>query len=84
MIKNTSLFLFLFSTILLGQTNIELISNLDDHHSAGYTDIWGYVDSNGNEYALMGVGGGTAIISLIDPTDPTEVVFIPGPFHPTL
>ncbi len=79
MIRKTFLFLFFFGTSLLAQTNIELISNLDDHHSAGYNDIWGYVDPMGNEYALLGVRSGTSIINLSDPANPVEVAFIPGP-----
>ena len=82
MIKNTFLLLSLFGTFLFGQTNIELIGSLNQYPSIGYSDIWGYVDSMGNEYALMGVGGGTSIISLIYPTNPIEVAFIPGPFAP--
>jgi choice-of-anchor B domain-containing protein len=79
MIKKTFLFVFFFVTSLLAQTNIELISNLDEHHSAGYNDIWGYVDPLGTEYALLGVRSGSSIIDLSDPANPVEVAFIPGP-----
>lgn len=41
-------------------------------------DIWGYVDGTGVEYALVGTTTGTSIVSLSDPTNPTEVLFIPG------
>ena len=44
MIKITFLFLFFISTILLGQTNIELIGSLNQYPAVGYNDIWGYVD----------------------------------------
>ena len=71
--------LFLFSSFLFAQTNINLVSHLDQYHSAGYNDIWGYVDPQGNEYALLGVRTGTSIISLVDPSNPVEVAFIPGP-----
>jgi len=79
MIRKTLLFLFFFGASLLAQTNIQLISNLDEYHSSGYNDIWGYVDPMGNEYALLGVGSGTSIIDLSDPANPLEVAFIPGP-----
>ena len=79
MFNKILLLLFLFVSILCSQTNIDFISNLDDHHSAGYNDIWGYVDPSGNEYALLGVETGTSIISLADPANPFEIVFIPGP-----
>ena len=79
MVKKFLILLFFFGASLLAQTNIDLISNLDDHHSAGYNDIWGYVDPIGNEYALLGVRSGIAIIDLSDPANPVEVAFIPGP-----
>ena len=78
MVKNTFLFLFFFSTILLGQTNIELIGTLNQYPAVGYNDIWGYVDPMGNEYALLGVKSGTSIIDLSDPANLVEVAFIPG------
>jgi choice-of-anchor B domain-containing protein len=78
MIKNILLFLFFFGTILLGQTNIELIGSLNQYPSVGYNDIWGYVDPLGNEYALLGVRSGTSIIDLSNPSIPVEVAFIPA------
>ncbi|MCH7963374.1 MAG: choice-of-anchor B family protein [Bacteroidetes bacterium] len=75
--KKILLFLLFFGASLLAQTNIELISNLDEH-PAGYADIWGYVDPMGNEYALLAVRNGTSIISLADPANPFEIAFIPG------
>lgn len=56
--------------------NLSLLGTLD-YESDG-SDIWGYVDEQGTEYALMGVRNGTAIISLADPTNPVEVAFING------
>jgi len=78
MIKITFLFLFFYVTILLGQTNIEFIGSINQYHSVGYNDIWGYVDSIGNEYAPLGVRNETAIIDLSDPAKPVEDEFIPG------
>ena len=70
MIKITFLFLFFISTILLGQTNIELIGSLKQYPAVGYNDIWGYVDGQGIEYALLGTRGGTSIIRLDDLANP--------------
>ena len=61
------------------QTNIELVSNFNPYPSIGYNDIWGYVDPQGNEYALLLTQHGTSIVSLINPSNPVEVKFIPGP-----
>jgi choice-of-anchor B domain-containing protein len=73
--------LFFLSAIFLqlfAQNNVILLSNLNQYSSAGYNDIWGYVDGSGNEYALLGVRTGTSIISLANPQNPVEVAFIPG------
>lgn len=43
-------------------------------------DIWGYVDSGGNEYALVGTRTGTSIVDVTNPATLFEKAFIPGPF----
>jgi len=42
------------------------------------SDIWGWVDSLGNEYAIVGTNEGTSIFDLSDPTNPTEIFFEQG------
>jgi choice-of-anchor B domain-containing protein len=44
-------------------------------------NIWGYVDSLGNEYALVGVKNGTSIVDVTNPDNINEVAFIPGPVN---
>ncbi len=56
--------------------NLNLLGTLD--YNDDCSDIWGYTDSQGTEYAIMGVFDGTAIISLADPTNPTEIEYIQG------
>ena len=71
---------FLFSvSIITAQTNVTFLSNLNQYPSAGYNDVWGYVDGSGNEYALLGVQTGTSIINVTNPITPVEIAFIPGP-----
>ena len=41
-------------------------------------DIWGWVDSLGNEYAIIGTNKGTSIFDLSAPSSPQEVFFEPG------
>ncbi|MAE15486.1 MAG: hypothetical protein CL821_07860 [Crocinitomicaceae bacterium] len=41
-------------------------------------DIWGWVDSAGNEYAIVGTNDGTSIFDLSDPANPYEALFVPG------
>lgn len=62
--------------IVHAQLNVELIGNLD--YAPQLNDIWGYVDKEGTEYALVGLTTGFSIVSLADPSNPTEVQFIPG------
>lgn len=44
-----------------------------------YNDLWGYVDGNGSEYAVLGTPQRIYFIDVTDPTIPTEVAFFtPG------
>jgi len=61
--------------------NVTLLANMDDYNV--YSNIWGYIDSLGNEYALIGHDAGTSIINITDPASPVEVTMIPGPTGPT-
>lgn len=72
-------YVFLFTAIICSQTNVQLLSQLNQYPAAGYSNIWGYVAPNGTEYALLGVRTGTSIISLADPNNPVECAFIPAP-----
>ena len=42
------------------------------------SDIWGWVDSQGNEYTIVGTNEGTSIFSLANPSQPVEVFFEQG------
>lgn len=70
--------LFGYFTILNGQVdfNLELISHtpLDQNSS----DIWGYVDDQGIEYAIIGTNRSTRVFSLEDPTNPELKIDIEG------
>ncbi len=57
--------------------NCVLLGSLNQHST--YNDVWGYVAPNGDEYALLGTTGGTAIIDCTVPTTPVQRGFIPGP-----
>ncbi|MFQ5748757.1 MAG: hypothetical protein ACE5H3_04780, partial [Planctomycetota bacterium] len=70
--------LLFLSTPLLAQGNgITLLSNKDEFTQ--YNDIWGYTAPNGDEYALIGTTGGTAVYNAVDPAAPYLTGFIPGP-----
>ena len=79
-----SFFLFCSLNILLAQTNPLNIQQFAHIPNSGFmvpselNDIWGWVDSAGNEYAIVGMNDGTSIIDLSDPLSPQEVLFVPG------
>ena len=57
--------------------NTELVGHLA--YDQDLNDIWGYVASDGTEYALVGTYTGTSIVDVsTDPGNPTEVAFISG------
>lgn len=58
--------------------NLTQISNLP--YTQELNDIWGYEDETGVEYALVGTRTGTSIVSLADPANPVELLFIPGDY----
>ncbi|NNE09375.1 MAG: choice-of-anchor B family protein [Gemmatimonadetes bacterium] len=58
--------------------NMTLLGQKDEY-GGRYSDIWGYVDSAGNEYAIMGHENGTIFYDLADPANPQQVGYIAGP-----
>lgn len=68
---------FFVTGLIYAQTNLSLVGALP--YESEVSDIWGYVDTEGNEYALVGVNsGGTSVVSLENPAMPVEVYFAPG------
>jgi len=75
----------LFISVVLFQTlsanaqlNINLIGQLTFPGHGDLSDIWGYVDSTGKEYAIVGTNNGTSIVDISTPSSPVEVFFSPG------
>jgi choice-of-anchor B domain-containing protein len=58
--------------------NMSLVGRVDPR-SQGYSDVWGYVASDGREYAVVSTrsDGGTTVID-VTAVPPVEVKFIPG------
>ncbi|MEZ4776802.1 MAG: choice-of-anchor B family protein [Bacteroidia bacterium] len=71
-------FLIFFSLISFGQIpqNLSLSGHLS--YPKPLNDIWGYTDSSGHEYALVGTFDGLSIVDLANPSDPQEIHFVPG------
>ena len=55
--------------------NMNLLGIFDYPVTQG-NDIWGWVDSNENEYALVGLRNGFSVVNVTNPTNPYEVFFI--------
>lgn len=82
MLKYLAAFFLIFASVVSSQTspfNTVLKGTLNPRPNFDYNDIWGYVDSDGREYALMGAYQGTAIIEVTNPASPRLVTFITGP-----
>lgn len=56
--------------------NLDLLANQDFDELVA--DVWGFVGEDETEYAIIGLFNGTSILSLEDPSNPTEIAFIPG------
>ncbi len=56
--------------------NMVQIGNLS--YNQDLNDIWGYVDHDGNEHALVGCANGFSYVDISNPSDPQEVFFISG------
>lgn len=80
MLKTLMLLLLLASPSISQILNVDLLSNFKPYANREYSDIWGYVDPQGREYAILGVQHGTSIIDVTNPYQPVEISFIPGPF----
>jgi len=59
------------------QLNMTELGNLT--YGPDLSDIWGYVDTAGNEYALVGVRNALSIVDVTDPGNPNEVLYFSGP-----
>ncbi len=73
-----TLLAFLFLTSISGQTklNMELLAHIDWQEQG--SGCWGYTDSKGTEYAVIGTRKAIRILSLEDPKNPVDRLVIPG------
>ena len=76
-------------TTAIAQVNISFLGNYDYQaaRNSDLSNLWGYTDEFGNEYALVGVNGddnvqnsgGFSVVDITDAANPVEVFFTPGP-----
>lgn len=81
--KNTLIFiliLFISYNVNSQGANIDLLSHVDYQslHNTTLNDVWGYVDEDGNEYALVGAEKGVSVLDVTDPQNPTEIFWLSG------
>ncbi|HJN63113.1 MAG TPA: choice-of-anchor B family protein, partial [Flavobacteriales bacterium] len=78
----------LFKTILITFFLIPLFSNSQNSMNLALmgtfewpntegSDIWGWVDANGNEYALVGLNDGFSVVDVTNGINPVEMFYIP-------
>ncbi len=68
--------LFFLTVQSNAQVNIELLGHLE--YADQLSNLCGYADGAGNEYAIVGTEDGTSIVDVTDPADPVEVQFVDG------
>ncbi len=83
----TLLFLLSISFVSWGQfdhLNINLLDSFNDPnvqaestYGIRFQSCWGYVDSQGNEYGILGSTAGTYIIDVTDPSNLVQHTYIP-------
>ena len=71
-----TLFFSAFISLSFAQTNMEQLGQLP--YSEDLSDVWGWVDENDNEYALVGVYNGLSIVDVTNPAEPEELFFEAG------
>ncbi len=64
--------------VVNAQLNMSLIGQLPYSGHGDLSDIWGYVDTTGKEYALVGLQDGTSIVDISTPSSPVEVFYSSG------
>lgn len=74
--KNLTFILLLFPFLSFTQKNIDFLGNLT--FSSRLNDVYGHVDTAGNEYAILGSITGTYIVDVSNPSNLQQLFFIEG------
>lgn len=72
------LFLLILNTSISIQAQLNVALEGQLNYPQKMSDVWGYTDALGNEYALAGKKNGVVILDISPPTTPTELHFISG------
>lgn len=76
MAKIITLLAFIISVPLFAQDTLSVVGHLD--YSTLLSDVTGYADQAGNEYAIVSTKTGVSIVDLSIPEEPTELFFLEG------
>jgi choice-of-anchor B domain-containing protein len=68
----------LISILSFAQTNLSLLGHLPYGNNITCSNLTGYTDSLGREYALVGNSEGLSIVAIDTPTNPRELFLVPG------
>ena len=68
---------FLVSMFFSSKCQLDSLSRIE--YDTKLNDVWGYVDTSGNEYALVGLRNGLSIVEVTNPSNPIEVYRSSGP-----
>jgi choice-of-anchor B domain-containing protein len=60
------------------QLNMSQLGQLSFPGKGDLANLWGYVDELGNEYAIVGMEAGVAVVNVTNPSSPTQVFFANG------
>src|SRR3954464_2358427 len=71
-----SIFCLICFKTSFSQVNLQLLGHLP--FSTSCAGVWHYVDSLGNEYALIGAGNGVAIVDVTNPVNPVLKFTVPA------
>lgn len=76
----TVVFLLNGTSGIFSQVNVDSVSHINYRqlHDADLNDVWGYTDSQGREYVLVGTTKGTSVVDITIPENPVEVHWEPG------
>ena len=75
--KNILFFLFI-SYLFQAQESLNMVQVGNLSYNQDLNDIWGYVDHEGKEHALVGCANGFSYVDISNPASPQEVFFVPG------
>ncbi len=66
----------LFTSLSFSQSNLTVLGRFQ--YNTTTSNLTGYVDSLGREYALVGTAGGLSIVAIDTPTNPRQLFSVPG------